>query len=183
MNLGLYAMSAGCRRSPIAKHNAIIVMPSKTFTTLTHGQARRGNRTREYETWLRMRARCTNPKSKDYKNYGGRGIVVCERWKNFEKFYEDMGPRPDRHSLDRKENNGNYEPLNCRWATKQEQIENRRCNRNFTINGVTGTMTALARYFGLKQQIVQARIDRLGWNPEKAFLTPVGKITRWKQNG
>jgi hypothetical protein len=158
------------------------VMPSNLFSTLTHGQATRSNRTKEYEAWLRMNARCTNQNSKDYKNYGGRGITVCERWKIFQNFFTDMGPRPNGYSLDRINNNGNYEPSNCRWATREQQNSNKRSNRNFTINGITGNMTQLAHHFGLTQRTVWARIDHLGWSPKKAFLTPVRAITRWKQN-
>lgn len=83
--------------------------------------------TPEYSTWYGMITRCTNPRQPAYKNYGGRGITVCERWRNsFAEFFTDMGPRPEGLSLDRINNDGNYEPGNCRWATRREQRLNSR---------------------------------------------------------
>ncbi len=81
-----------------------------------------------YKVWVNMKQRCTNPKNPKFKDYGGRGIQVCERWNNFNNFEADMSERPDGCSLDRKDNDGNYEPLNCRWATAKQQRANQRIN-------------------------------------------------------
>lgn len=82
--------------------------------------------TRIHRIWGQMVARCRNPKHADYQNYGGRGIAVCERWLTFANFYADMGEKPEGLSLDRTDNDGNYEPGNCRWATSKEQHANMR---------------------------------------------------------
>ncbi len=96
----------------------------------THGYSKSGNEYwAEYSAWLNMKMRCYNPKRKDYKYYGGLGVSVCDEWKNsFENFLMDMGKRPSKyHSLDRHPNlTGNYEPSNCRWATKKQQSVNRK---------------------------------------------------------
>jgi hypothetical protein len=99
----------------------------------THGQSRRGKRHPLYWTWKCMRQRCLNPHHRDYRLWGGRGITICARWDDFEAFAADMGPKPTpQHSLDRIDNDllvDSYSPTNCRWATKQEQVRNRRPRR------------------------------------------------------
>ena len=100
--------------------------PKPATLSLTHGHAVGKEMSPTYISWCAMKARCTNSHLPHYKNYGGRGITVCERWLTFENFLADMGERPAGRTLDRRDNDGNYEPNNCRWATWVEQRANRR---------------------------------------------------------
>jgi len=94
--------------------------------TTKHGHARDGNQTRAYRCWVSMRQRCFNSNHKAYVDYGGRGITICDRWLVFENFYADMGDPADGMSLDRIDNDANYEPSNCQWASRLQQTHNRR---------------------------------------------------------
>ena len=125
-----------------------------------------------YKTWAEMRYRCSNPKKDNYKHYGGRGIKVCERWHKFENFVADMGDRPTGTTLERKERNGDYEPNNCKWATKAEQMNNRSNNRIVTVDGKAMTMTQASRIWKVGVATIWARLVLHGWSDEKAVKTP-----------
>lgn len=125
----------------------------------------------EYSIWLGMRNRCNNPNEIGWKNYGGRGISVCERWNSFENFLADMGNRPSSsHSIDRFPNpNGNYEPSNCRWATDKDQARNTRRNRMLTAHGKTQCLAAWSEELVIPASRIIARLNR-GWNDERALF-------------
>ncbi len=128
----------------------------------------------EYASWRSMRARCEKPSDVAYARYGGRGIRVCARWSTFALFYADMGPRPSsRHTLDRVDTNGDYEPGNCRWATRTEQADNKRNSHMVTAFGETKTMSRWAHQFGLSPGTLDSRITRLGWSAERAMTAPL----------
>ena len=119
--------------------------------------------TPEWMTWSGIKDRCFNPNSQQWHRYGGRGITVCDRWKDsFSNFYEDMGPRPsDEHSIDRIDNDGNYEPSNCRWATVEEQVYNRSTNRMVTLPDGREVTTAQAmKELDMKKGTLFSRLDR-----------------------
>lgn len=132
----------------------------------THGMTN----TPEYRAWIALRSRCTNEKAGTYQDYGARGIVVCDRWKDsFENFYTDMGPRPTPdHSVERRDVNGNYDPNNCYWATRLEQMNNRRVNVFYNFQGEQLTLTQIARRIGVNVETIRSRLNR-GATEEEAF--------------
>lgn len=140
-----------------------------------HGYA---NKTAEYRTWNHMLNRCYNSNVKDYKNYGGRGIEVCERWLKFENFLEDMGHRPSKgYSIERKDCNKGYSPENCKWADSYEQANNKRNNIKYTHKGKALTLFAWARepevaVLGIDAKTLWARINKYKWPVEKSLTTP-----------
>lgn len=135
---------------------------------LTHGMSK----TPEYRIWADMIKRCGNPNHIAYKNYGERSIGVSREWRSFENFYADMGKRPSRvHSLERKDNNGNYEKGNVIWADPHTQSRNTRRTIRITLRGKTQCLKDWANELGLHYKRVQARILS-GWSVEKAFSEP-----------
>lgn len=131
-------------------------------------------RNREHYIWRGMIARCTNNKLPSWSRYGGRGITVCERWLDLDNFLQDMGKRPtSQYTIERIDNNGNYEPGNCKWATLNEQARNRCNNRNITYNNETKCITDWAIKLGISTSMIASRLDR-GWSFEQilANLSP-----------
>lgn len=135
----------------------------------THGKCK----TPEYRAWSHMIGRCENPTDHKFPIYGGRGITIAPRWReSFEAFLEDMGPRPSsRHSIDRIDVNGNYEPTNCRWATTKEQGRNTRTNRPLTFNGETRLIVEWAEVLGVTPSLITWRVNH-GWTVERALSRP-----------
>jgi hypothetical protein len=135
-----------------------------------HGQSE----SRLYTIWCAMLSRCYNTHNERYKDYGGRGIKVCDRWRHsFENFYADMGECLEGMTLERINNDGDYEPGNCRWATRLEQGSNKRNNDWLECKGNTKNLTQWARHLGIQQQTLWARLYRHGWSVERALTTPV----------
>lgn len=143
-----------CRRCAVTKHG--------------HGKYGR-QRTPSYMVWQSMRERCNNTESISYDRYGGRGISVCDRWNDFSAFLADMGERPSlSHTIDRVNNDGNYEPGNCRWATAAEQATNRSDNRMLTHDGKTMCVSEWAIAIGVPHYIIRNRL-RIGWSVDRTL--------------
>lgn len=143
---------------------------SKAHTT--HGMST----STEFKSWSSLKRRCLNETSQDWGNYGGRGIKVCDRWiESFENFLEDMGRKPSpSHSIDRIDNNGNYEPSNCRWATTSQQIGNTRLSNIVEYNGKRQCVSEWEKELGFASQVLRHRLAN-GWSIERAFTQPVIK--------
>ena len=125
-----------------------------------------------YSAWKSMRARCTQPDRKDFPRYGGRGITICERWTEFANFLSDMGRRPAGMSLGRIDNDGNYEPGNCRWETASQQARNRNSTVYLEAFGRRQCLATWAEEYGIRADTLMWRIDS-GRSPEKALTDPV----------
>ncbi len=131
------------------------------------------HKTKEYQAWADMISRCFNPSHKCFVDYGGRGITVCDVWvSSFEAFYADMGDCPTNKSIDRIDNDGPYSPENCRWATANEQQNNRRVNRLITYDGNTKTITEWSRTIGINVLTLTKRLA-MGWPINRAFEEPI----------
>ena len=141
---------------------------------MTHGLKQKdGKTTPEYHSWQAMKTRCKNPKSRCFKDYGGRGIKVCDRWdRSFVDFLSDMGPRPPGTSLDRIDLSLGYEPGNCRWATSKQQASNRSDNVFLIHDGQRMCLAEWSTKTGLKSDAIAARLRR-GWSVDRALTEPL----------
>ncbi|HEY8560533.1 MAG TPA: hypothetical protein VIL74_09160 [Pyrinomonadaceae bacterium] len=155
------AKSCGCQRQI-----------SRVIKLTKHG----ASRSITYNSWLAMKQRCLNPKHKKYKNYGGRGITICERWlDSFEYFLADMGERPSSsHTIDRINHDGNYAPENCRWLLQANQQRNKSDNRLITINGETKCVSEWCEVYNVSVGLVSGRL-KAGWTPIDAFTEPADR--------
>jgi hypothetical protein len=138
----------------------------------THGRTG----TAEHRVWMAIKNRCYRPRHNQFHNYGGRGIKMCPRWLNsFESFLEDMGARPSpKHSIERINNSGDYEPANCYWATWKQQSRNKRSNHWITFQGETLTLIEWAEKIGTSSSILSSRINTCKWPIERALTEPIG---------
>src|ERR1035437_4124275 len=143
--------SCGCMKSEII---------SKTH--IKHGHTSHNDiLNRTYQSWISMKQRCDNPKRNQFKDYGGRGIKICDRWlASYENFLADMGERPEGLTLERNNVNGNYEPLNCRWATRKDQSNNKRDSKKFEFGEAFLTITEICAKFKLNVNTFRSRVRR-----------------------
>lgn len=136
--------------------------------SVRHGYAKRDKYYPTYMVWANMKSRCGNPLNPEYKNYGGRGITFCDRWKLFDNFLEDMGDKPANTSIDRIDNDGNYEPHNCRWATLDQQLMNRRNSIYITMGDKKYSLKELAIKHGIAYNTALIRYNK-GYPNDKIF--------------
>ncbi len=134
----------------------------------THGLCH----TPEHVTWVSMKARCNNPKTKSFPRYGGRGIKICARWSDFINFYNDMGPKPGKnYSIERKDNDGDYCPENCIWIPMKTQALNRRSTKKITFRNESMTAGEWSKVTGVSEMNIRQRIAVYGWSAERALTT------------
>jgi hypothetical protein len=156
--------SCGCLRREVA-----------SVSKFKHGHSNSAGKrasTKAYMCWRNMIRRCSNEKCVTYSSYGGRGIKVCDRWLVFENFLADMGEPPLGKEIDRIDNDGNYEPRNCRWATKLEQAANKRTSSRITYRGETKSIPEWAKIIGISAARLRQRLW-YGWSIDDAMTRPV----------
>lgn len=142
------------------KHTGTAIAKMKAHARHGHARTGTGTPSRTWEAWRSMRKRCYLPTARGYAEYGGRGIIVCERWSSFDNFLADMGECPAGLSLDRINNNGNYEIGNCRWSTWKEQASNRRTTRRYELKGSILTVSELVELSGINRNTLKSRLRK-----------------------
>lgn len=171
-----YVCLCDCGKSSSVTYDNLVTGNSRSCgcgmleSRVTHGMTK----TSEFMAWCGMRSRCMDTNNKKYPRYGGRGILVCARWlDSFEAFYNDIGPRPsDKHSIDRIDNDGNYEPGNCRWATSFQQSRNRSGLHRVKFQGKTMSVSEWAERTGIRRSVLYNRF-RNGWSARRALTEHV----------
>ena len=154
------AYSCGCRSRP------------KRRIPMKHGHSKRIGHSRTYQTWAAMKQRCDNPNNPKYPTYGGRGIRICDRWRSFGAFLEDMGERPNGMTIERVDVNGDYEPRNCIWGSPEAQANNKTNNRIIEFAGKKQTAAMWAKELGLSHVVLRMRLHR-GWSIGRALTEGV----------
>ncbi len=140
---------------------------------LTHGHSTNKKSSKTYETWRSIKKRCINKNHPHFKDYGGRGITICDEWLNsFSNFLKDMGEKPEGYSIDRIDNNKGYYKENCKWSNIKEQNNNKRNNTILEFNGVKKTISQWSDFTGIKDCTISERIKR-GWSIEKTLTSPI----------
>lgn len=162
--------SCDCGGSAVVRGGNLRSGHTRSCGCITQWHGRTGSRV--HNIWKAMIERCRNPKTIGWSNYGGRGIKVCERWHNFLNFIEDMGEPQDGMTLERLDNDGDYESGNCVWAPPGEQARNRRTNLRVDWNGESRIVADVADELGVSRSTVYTRISR-GWGIETALTTPI----------
>jgi len=150
--------SCGCQKIESSRANGLKIKHGLTGTSV-------------YKAWQSMKDRCTNPDNGNYANYGGRGIQVCPEWMmSFEAFYRDMGPKPSRgHSIERIDVDGGYHKGNCKWATIEEQSNNKRRSRKYLVDGHEYTIAQLAKMYDIPVATLSSRLNRYGFTIDQAL--------------
>lgn len=161
-----YVLGSSLTRPKGTKSCGCDVRSAIAERSTTHGMTG----TRVYRIWQAMLNRCRNANVKIYSKYGGRGISVCDRWSDFENFFADMGDPPDGYSIDRINNDGDYTPENCRWASGTDQARNKSTNRRITLNGETRLLVEWSETLGIDQASLRERLEK--WPLEAALTTP-----------
>lgn len=173
-------MKCDCGRTSETSLSASKTRGCRHCASKKHGHAsKKSPRTPTYRTWASMITRCRNPRHAAFSRYGGAGIVVCEKWLQFDGFLEDMGERPEKTTLDRIDNSLGYFKENCRWATVTQQQRNRSSNALVTINGDTKCITEWSELTGIKRKTIAFRVMR-GWADDRILSPTKSRVIREK---